>query len=1061
MRRKTLRTLAAGLALLTCQIARAGYAPGCTVALDLGAGPVHEAHAVALQPDGRIVVAGYVNFGADSDFLVARFHPDLTLDTSFNGTGWVATNFDTDDEALGVAIQTDGKIVVVGFAENNGGSKRYLAIARYRPDGSLDSGFVGGGAVFYDLSGGSNLEELRGLALQRDGKIVAVGYHTYLSVPDILVARFLKDGSWDNSFDGDGVAQPIVGDTALASDVAIARDGNVVVSATGTFSGNDDFVALRLRTDGSLDPSFAGGWSATDIANPDDEATSVALDVNGNIIVAGTSSADISIVRYRPDGSLDGTFDGDGIAIHDIGTDAGRGMALDASGNIVVVGEGGSALDFALTRFNATGANNLSVTTDILSGDRAFDLKVRRDGKFVLAGTSQIAANPQLTLALFNSDGTQDCSEIVLHPEFDGVLNQFTPTACVNNYDCANDQPLNGVIGPAVAHNGLVNYVTSAAATSQEFYRLTDPAPPPGKVVAEIQVVAQLAWGGGGASPSAELLYQRQGFDPVAVRGTTFSVVNSVFQEFRWRWTDLNWTSPELNALEIGVDHVGGNNLQLTQLFVIVTYGDPLVHPVEPFTAAATGDAASGQITLNWLNPAFGLYDETVIRRSTTACPSSPISDDAVVNQSDGRGQPGSFVDMVPLGPTYHYAAFVEDADNHASLGQCVVATPFDRTAVKVDWRYSTSDPIAALATPGLRVSTNVVYTSTNDGVVHAMKGGDGGTGGGSWPAGWKPYRLGAAAPNRPPVVWLPTGQWAALFGAQDGHVYAVDAASGSLVWRSPQLATMLSSSPAAMLTAFGGTFDLVFIGTRDAGQPNRLYALNAGDGTVAWYFDNGGPANDIGIITSGPSVSYADERVYFTSFAGGTAQTVWCLDFTSGTPATCGTWPGFGVATSFGGSVDASPILESGLLFVSDQSPGEMLYAFNPSDGTELPIASLGGGGARDYVFPQLGSSNVIASTAGQVRSVDTVGASINWTCAMASPSAPLHTIATNDIYVGGSDGKLHRLSTFSPGCPATTECIGDCSTTVVGSPAYDFSKMMIYLGTDEGDVYGVKTPF
>jgi hypothetical protein len=68
---------------------------------------------------------------------------------------------------------------------------------------------------------------------------------------------------------------------------------------------------------------------------------------------------------------------------------------------------------------------------------------------------------------------------------------------------------------------------------------------------------------------------------------------------------------------------------------------------------------------------------------------------------------------------------------------------------------------------------------------------------------------------------------------------------------------------------------------------------------------------------------------------------------------------------------------------------------------------------------------------------------------------------IATNDIYVGGSDGKLHRLSTVTPGCPGTSECIGNCTATVVGSPGYDFTKLMIYVGTDEGDIYGVNTPF
>jgi len=207
--------------------------------------------------------------------------------------------------------------------------------------------------------------------------------------------------------------------------------------------------------------------------------------------------------------------------------------------------------------------------------------------------------------------------------------------------------------------------------------------------------------------------------------------------------------------------------------------------------------------------------------------------------------------------------------------------------------------------------------------------------------------------------------------------------------------------------------------------------------------------------------VSYTDERVYFTSFAGGTGETVWCIDFSTGMPAVCGSWPGSGVPTSFGGDVDASPVLFNGLILVSDQSPGEMLYGFNPTDGTELSIAFLGNGGARDYVFPQYGSFNVIASTATEMLSVDTSGLSVNWACTVPSPSAPLQVVATGDVYAGGGDGKLHRLSTVPPGCPGTFECIGDCSTTMVGSPAYDHSQTMIYVGTDEGDIYGVKTPF
>lgn len=1061
MRTSYVRHLLAACLLVVASRLEAGYAPGCTVALDLGAGALHEASAVALQPDGRIVVAGYVSFGFDRDFLVARYHPDLTLDTSFNGTGWVATNFDYHDQAFALAIQTDGKIVVVGSAENSGASKRFLAVARYLPDGSLDPTFVGGGAIRYDLTGGSAVEELFGVTLQRDGKIVGVGYHTSFGVPDILVTRFLKDGNWDNTFNGNGYSQPIVGDSAMASDVEIDPIGNVVVSATGTFTSNDDFVALRLRPDGSLDSTFAGtGWTSTDIANPDDDATAVVIDVNGNVVLAGTSSADIALVRYLSDGTLDTTFDFDGVVLYDIGTDAGRAMELDASGNMVVVGEGGATLDFALTRFDSTGTNNLAVTTDVLSGDRAFALRVRRDGKLVVAGTTQIPGNPQLTLALYNSDGTQDCGEIALHPAGDGASTGFTFTGCPANWDCTNDQPSNGLTGPAVAHDGLTTYVSSASATSRDLYRLTDPAVPPGRVITEIEIVAQLAWNGTGATPSADLLYQRQGFDSTPIRSTTLTITNTSFQEFRWRSSDLNWTSAELNALEIGVEHVAGDGLRLTQIYVIVTFGLSPLHPVDAFTAAATGDGSGGQITLNWLNPAFGLYDETVIRKSTTGCPTSSTSDAAVVNQSDGLGQPGTFVDNVSLGSTYYYAAFVEDAEDHASPGQCVVATPFDRTVVNKDWIYSTSDPAMALATPGVLVSANVVYTATNDGVAHAMTGGSAATGGGAWPAGWKPYPLGAAAPNRPPVVQLPSAKWAALFAAKDGHVYAIDAATGELIWRSVPLG-MLSSSPAAILSAFGSVHDLVFIGTRDLGQPNHLYALDAADGTIAWEFDNGGPPSEIGIITSGATVSYADERVYFTSFAGGTGETVWCLDFSTGTPATCGSWPGFGVPTSSGGDVDASPVLFNNFVLVSDQTPGEMLYGFNPNDGTELSIAFLGNGGARDYVFPQFGSFNVIASTASELLSLNTSGLSVNWVCTVSSPSAPLQVIGTSDVYAGGGDGKLHRLSTMAPGCPGTFECIGDCSTTMVGSPAYDHSQAMIYVGTDDGEIYGVKTPF
>ena len=1067
MRSRLLAVAAGTVALLAAPIARAGYAPGCTVFFPDGVSS--EFRDVAIQPDGRVVAVGYLDDGINRDFLVARFHPDLSLDTTFNGGfGYIQVNFDTHDEAYGVAIQTDGKIVAVGYSENNGGSKRFLAIMRLLPDGTFDPAFVGGGGIIHDLVGGSAQEELHAVALQPDGKIVVAGYHTAGGVKDVLVGRFLNDGisdgNWDTSFDLDGFAQPILAGstTTHASDLVVAPDGNIVVSATGTFSGDDDFVALRFRTDGTLDPIFGSnaGWERTDIGAIDDLASSITLEPNGNITLAGSSNFDFAVVRYRANGTLEPAFSG-GIVTHHIGADRGRASALDGAGRAVLVGRGGAQPDLALTRFTPTGSVDLSVAHDILGEDEALALRIRKDGKLLTAGLSQGPVSPRATLALYNPDGSQDCGELALHPTDFGFQNDFTPVSCADNWDCVNDQPTNAAVEFPASHDGVGTYVLSPTPARVEYYQLTPPALPAGTVVTSIEIVAYVSWSGAGVAPSAELFYQRLGFDAARVRGGTLPISSTIFQEVRHLWTDLNWNQTELDNLEIGIDHVTGDDLRMTQMYVIVKYGEPLVHPVDAFTAAATGVGVNGQVTLNWLNPSFGKYDETVIRRDTAGCPASPSAGQAVVNQSDGLGQTGTFVDSASVGTTYHYVAFVEDAENHFSPGKCLVASPIDRTAVQVDWVYSTSDPIAALATPGLKISTNTVYTTTNDGVVHAMTGGDAASGGGSWPSGWKPFRIGAAAPSRPPIVELWAGTWAALFGSKDGRVYAVNAATGALVWQSPKLGAMISSSPAAILTAFGGGHDLVFVGTRNSGQANRLYALNARDGTVEWHFDNGGPPSEIGMITSGPAVSYVDERVYFTSFAAGSGKSLWCLDFASGSPLQCGSWTDFGVSVSSGGDVASSPILFNGFVYVSDNTLGANLDEVSPADGFVNLIQFLGGNGARDYVFPRFGTTDVIVSTANEILSVETVSKSLNWTpFPLSMPSAPLFVIGTDDIYVGGGDGKLHRVSASSGG-PGTTECIGDCSTTIVGSPAYDFSRLMIYLGTDEGKIYGVKTPF
>src|SRR2546426_2863336 len=145
----------------------ATFGIGGRVLTDFGGGD--RARAVALQADGKIVVAGSSSAGAvGADFALARYNPGGSLDPTFGSGGRVLTDFGVDDEARAVALQADGKIVVAG-----GFGGAFFALARYNPNGTLDTSFGSEGRVFTNFGG---RDGARALALQADGKIVAAGF---------------------------------------------------------------------------------------------------------------------------------------------------------------------------------------------------------------------------------------------------------------------------------------------------------------------------------------------------------------------------------------------------------------------------------------------------------------------------------------------------------------------------------------------------------------------------------------------------------------------------------------------------------------------------------------------------------------------------------------------------------------------------------------------------------------------------------------------------------------------------------------------------------------------
>jgi uncharacterized delta-60 repeat protein len=356
------------------------------------------------------------------------------LDPSFGNGGVVTTSFGVGAEAYAAAILPNGKIVVAG-------STNTFALARYLPDGALDPVFHGDGKVttdFPDPVGGAS-----GLAIQPNGRIVAVGGQ-YPGGRGLALARYKRDGGLDLSFDADGkVVTDLGGWDDEGADVVIQPDGKIVAVGTRDLNTDSvgavgDFAVVRYNPDGSLDQTFgSGGVVLTPLTEFGGIASAVALQDDGNIVVAGwarlSGEIDTALVRYQADGTLDTSFDGDGIAILDLangGPDAGRDLAIQSDGKLVVAGFRGDAdfppTDFLLARFNPDGSLDTrgldpyldapfgvagQVTTDFGGFDHAWAVAIESGGKLVAAGRTDI--NPggegsDFALARYNLDGSLD-----------------------------------------------------------------------------------------------------------------------------------------------------------------------------------------------------------------------------------------------------------------------------------------------------------------------------------------------------------------------------------------------------------------------------------------------------------------------------------------------------------------------------------------------------------------------------------------------------------------------------------------------------------------------------
>jgi uncharacterized delta-60 repeat protein len=321
---------------------------------------INGARDLVVLADGSVITVQTATSSGASNLALVKYRPDGSVDTGFGSGGLTVSPFAAvNDSGFAVAVQADGRILVAGQVHN--GTNDDAVILRYLADGTLDTGFGSGGTVTYDSGGADDIQDL---VVQGDGRIVAVGK----AGSDTLVLRLNTDGSLDTGFSGDGVFTIDTGGTDLAAAVALQADGRIVVAGT---TGSAAYV-LRLNTNGTIDTGFNG----TGIATSSFGAASayavgdVLVQADGGIIVAGAhGTGHWGLTRFNTGGTLDTSFNGTGHLVESFGGNWGNvaGVEQLSDGTLVVGGYmdlGKGQSDWVLARYNLDGSRFTTFGTD-------------------------------------------------------------------------------------------------------------------------------------------------------------------------------------------------------------------------------------------------------------------------------------------------------------------------------------------------------------------------------------------------------------------------------------------------------------------------------------------------------------------------------------------------------------------------------------------------------------------------------------------------------------------------------------------------------------------------
>lgn len=331
-----------------------------------------------------------------------------SLDLTFDSDGKVTTHAASKEaEAQSMVLQKDGKIIVAGY---RGAPENDIVLVRYNENGSLDKSFDTDGIVTTAISG-SNLRAYS-VALQKDGKILAAGSSSIGVTEVMILVRYNVNGSLDTSFNHSGILTSAIG--AVFTEVyaiAIQKDGKIVMTGAVSNDAVDFNIAvIRFNSDGTLDNTFdVDGIVVTDLGSLYDFANTLVIQGDGKIVVTAYSKTQATrglmvVVRYSSDGSLDNTFDQDGKLYTIIVNSSARANSIVLqSDQKLVLGaatDNGNGLGYVLARYNTDGSVDTTFDTDGYVFSSSF-------GSFIeLAYTVALQSDEKILVTGYRSDAS-------------------------------------------------------------------------------------------------------------------------------------------------------------------------------------------------------------------------------------------------------------------------------------------------------------------------------------------------------------------------------------------------------------------------------------------------------------------------------------------------------------------------------------------------------------------------------------------------------------------------------------------------------------------------------